>query len=143
MEYEVRTVTSQDERTGAMALRQLVFVGEQGVPAELEHDEHDAAAVHAVAVAGGEVVATGRLVPEPPKRGRIGRMAVAQELRRRGLGSRVLEHLEEEARRLKMVEVTLHAQLYVERFYTQRGYIPRGEPFTEAGIRHVTMAKRL
>ncbi len=143
MECEVRTVTSQDEWAAAMALRHLVFVGEQRVPSELEHDEHDAAAVHVIAVSEGEVVATGRLVPEPPERGRIGRMAVAQELRRRGLGGRVLEHLEQEARRLKMVEVTLHAQLYVERFYTQRGYISQGEAFMEAGIRHVTMAKRL
>jgi predicted GNAT family N-acyltransferase len=45
------------------ALRTRVFVEEQGVPAEIEQDAHDATAVHALAEdREGRVVATGRLL---------------------------------------------------------------------------------
>ena len=47
-------------REAALRLRERVFVLEQGVPLELEHDAHDATAWHAVLVDGGEVVATRR-----------------------------------------------------------------------------------
>ena len=56
-----------------MPLRMQVFVVEQGVPAELELDAFDALSRHALALnAGGEVMATGRLLPD----GHIERMAV-------------------------------------------------------------------
>ena len=58
----VRLAGPQD-LDGVYAVRHEVFVVEQGVPVELERDELDAAADHAVAVdAAGAVVGTGRLV---------------------------------------------------------------------------------
>ena len=82
------------------ALRQRVFVVEQGVPAELELDDRDATAVHALSRDdAGRVVATGRLLPDAagPGRAVVGRMAADAAVRGRGHGSAVLAVLEAEA----------------------------------------------
>ena len=140
---DVRPVATDEELASAMELRRQVFVVQQGVPPDLERDELDATATHVVAVQDSAVVATGRLVPSSPATGRIGRMAVADGLRRRGIGSRVLACLEDQARGQGRAEILLHAQLHVRGFYDRHGYIAEGEEFVEAGIRHIAMVKRL
>jgi len=143
MDLEVRIATTGQELTGALELRYRVFVQEQGVPAELEHDEQDATALHVVALQQGSVIGTGRLVSESGTAARIGRMAVAAHLRRMGVGSEVLSCLEQQARSQGKQTVLLHAQLAVRGFYDYHGYTAQGEEFEEAGIRHVTMVKVL
>jgi predicted GNAT family N-acyltransferase len=130
-------------REEAFALRHRVFVVEQGVPEALERDEHDDDAFHAVALSGGRVVGTGRLVLQPDRVGRVGRMAVEPAARRAGVGERLLAALEERARELRLREIELHAQCYVEPFYARAGYARHGAPFVEAGIDHVVMRKAL
>ncbi len=57
------TVATAADWPEVVALRTRVFVEEQGVPPEVEQDDADAAALHAVARdATGRVVATGRLL---------------------------------------------------------------------------------
>ena len=127
----------------AHALRWQVFVEEQGVPMDMEVDDRDATAFHAIATQVGVVVATGRLLTDTPGQGLIGRMAVAGSLRRQGIGGSILDLLEDEARSRGMTHITLHAQNYVKEFYAGRGYREEGEPFMEAGIQHVLMRKAL
>ncbi len=121
----------------------MVFIEEQGVAPEIERDGLDDEATHALAIRDGRVVATGRFVVQDGTVARVGRMAVLAEYRRRGLATAVLEALETEARRQRLSGVELHSQAYVRRFYEERGYRIEGPPFVEAGIDHVTMAKRL
>ena len=142
----VKRVETPAELEGAFALRIRVFVGEQGVPAEIELDEADTAndTVHAVAVQDGVVVGTGRLLADVDGRGpHIGRMAVEQERRRDGIGGRVLQFLEDQGRGLGYQQITLHAQEYVKSFYARHGYREVGESFMEAGIPHREMVKDL
>lgn len=121
-----------------MPLRMQVFVVEQGVPAEIELDEFDPLSRHPVASgAGGEVVATGRLLPD----GHIGRMAVAAAWRGRGIGGRVLEALATEAVRRGLPQVVLNAQVQALAFYRRHGFVEEGEVFMEAGIPHQTMRR--
>jgi predicted GNAT family N-acyltransferase len=125
------------------ALRTRVFVEEQGVPAELEQDAHDATAVHALAEDDeGRVVATGRLLVRDG-RAVIGRMAVDAAARGRGCGSAVLAELHRQAVALGLTEVELHAQLPARGFYERAGYTPVGSVYEEAGIAHVTMRRPL
>lgn len=128
----------EQHRQAAAALRQQVFVVEQGVPAELELDEMDAQSLHAVAYQDGVPVATGRLLPD----GHIGRMAVRQDARRAGTGSLVLCALMDEARRRGDRDVVLHAQLSARDFYVRHGFEPEGEVFMDAGIEHIAMRRR-
>ena len=142
-EIVVRLSASDADAAGLRALRFEVFVDEQGVPADEELDDDDAVAVHAVAVQAGAVVGTGRLVLLSDAEARVGRMAVSATVRRRGVGGSVLRFLEGEARSRGIARIVLHAQVYVSAFYHKHGYVAEGGPFTEAGIEHISMAKKL
>ena len=128
----------EQQRQAAAALRQQVFVVEQGVPAELELDEMDAQSLHAVAYLDGVPVATGRLLPD----GHVGRMAVRQDARGAGTGSLVLCALMDEARRRGERDVVLHAQLSARDFYARHGFEAEGDVFMDAGIEHIAMRRR-
>jgi predicted GNAT family N-acyltransferase len=131
------------ELPAARAVRWRVFVEEQGVPADLEYDEHDEGAAHAVAVLDGAVVGTGRLVVASGGVGVVGRMAVAPAVRGRGVGAALLSLLERRAGELGLRAVELHAQAHAVGFYARAGYAPVGAAYEEAGIPHVTMRKPL
>ena len=118
------------------AVREAVFVREQGIALAIDFDGTDAPCLHVVATdAAGTPVATGRLQPD----GRIGRIAVLAGWRGRGVGARVTRALIEAARERGHREVTLHAQESAIGFYAGLGFVPRGEPFVEADIVHQTM----
>lgn len=148
-EITVKRAETIMEHTGAVLLRMQVFVIEQGVPADIEVDDMDGAAdtIYAVALHRGQVIATGRLVVEADESGqplaRIGRMAVAAEWRRQGIGGQILQLLEGEARRLGLARCMLHAQEYVKNFYAGLGYREQGAVFLEANIPHIEMTREL
>ena len=145
-EVVVKVAETPAEFEGAVTVRMRVFVGEQGIPANVEVDDADSApdTVHAVALHQGAVIATGRLLPDVDGKGpHIGRMAVEREWRRNGVGGKVLTFLEEQGRSLKFQQITLHAQEYVKSFYAQHGYDEVGDMFLEEGIPHREMVKTL
>ncbi len=124
----------------ASRVRTEVFVAEQRVPMEMEWDEADATAVHAVAYNRlGQPLATGRLLARQAGVAKIGRMAVNRVLRGCGLGRDILQALMQAARQRGDHEVVLHAQRSAEGFYARLGFAPRGEPFDEVGIPHIEM----
>ncbi|MCC2634666.1 MAG: hypothetical protein K0S48_2552 [Ramlibacter sp.] len=142
----VRVKTGPWSELGADAgrIRTAVFVQEQRIPAELEWDEADATAVHAVAYNRlGQPVATGRLLPAADGVCMIGRMAVHQVLRGCGLGEQVLRALAAEAQRRGDRAIELHAQRTARAFYERLGFVARGQPYEEAGIPHVDMTSAL
>ena len=118
------------------SIRHTVFVEEQGVPVELELDGEDASARHAAAFSDdGSLVGTGRMLAS----GKIGRMAVSQAMRRQGIGRALLDALVAEAKRLKLEEVSLGAQLPAVAFYERAGFKAYGDIFFDAGIDHKMM----
>ena len=122
------------------AIRDVVFVGEQRVPVEIERDAIDGACTHVLARdADGRAIGTGRLAPN----GRIGRMAVLGAWRGRGVGRAMLRRLVDAAKCAGLDEVLLHAQVDAEGFYAADGFLPFGERFEEAGIAHQSMRRRL
>ena len=144
---DIRIGTWQELGTGAQQVRTEVFVQEQRIPADMEWDDADATAVHALAVNRlGQPIATGRLLgpaTAQPGVAKIGRMAVNRVLRGSHLGRDILQALMLAAAQRGDHEVCLHAQRSAEGFYTRLGFVPRGEPFEEAGIAHIEMFKRL
>ena len=122
------------------SLRHVVFVEEQGVPLELELDGEDPNAHHAAAFSDdGEVIGTGRMLES----GKIGRMAVCQLLRRRGIGRALLDTLVEEAQHMGLPDVSLGAQLSAIPFYEGAGFQAYGDVFLDAGIDHKMMKRVL
>ena len=136
----VRLVESEADMEAAVGIRFRVFVDEQSVPPDIELDEYDAFATHALALLDGVAIGTGRVIVEGES-ARIGRMAVDREHRRSGVGGLLLTFLEDEAREQGAGEFVLHAQEYVKAFYAGHGYEEHGDTFMEAGILHVEMRK--
>jgi predicted GNAT family N-acyltransferase len=131
------------ELEGAKRLRVAVFCGEQGVSESAELDSFDDEAIHLVAMDHGKVVGTCRLriLGSDAK---LERMAVARDFRGIGLGRRLAEETETEARREGAERMILHAQVQARPFYEAAGYAATGEGvFLEEGIEHVKMEKEL
>ena len=126
----------------ARAIRTEVFIGEQNIPAEMEWDDEDAQALHALARNRfGLPLATGRLLRHAPGVARIGRMAAVQAVRGSGVGRAVLEALMQAARARGDNEVRLHAQTSAQAFYTRAGFTRCGPVFEEAGLPHIEMSR--
>ena len=140
--YEVRRLRSHNEMQAALKLRHDVFCVEQGVPEHEELDGRDHDGIHLVAIHGGEVVATCRLLMIGST-AQFSRLAVRESMRRRGIATALLEMADEETRALGGRRIVLHAQTYAQDLYEQAGYRPRGRMFTEAGIDHIAMEKQL
>ena len=139
----VRTARDAAELDAAMALREKVFFGEQGVSREEEFDGLDDESTQIVAVDDTGVIATCRLRDLGDGAWKLERMAVEQRLRQLGVGSRLLTGAEAAAREEGAREMVLHAQRRAEPFYASNGYVAEGETFLEAEIEHVRMRKAL
>ena len=74
---------------------------------------------------------------------RLRQMAVSPAAQGQGLGRRLLERLHLELVRQGREKVVLHARLTAVGFYSKLGYHGEGEEFTEVGIPHRKMWKRL
>jgi YbgC/YbaW family acyl-CoA thioester hydrolase len=125
-------------------VRTEVFLREQRIPPELEWDEADALALHAVAFNRlDQPVATGRLVDLGGGTARIGRVAVHRALRGSGVGQQVIQALVAQAAARGHKRLVLSAQRQAMAFYARLGFTAEGEPFDDAGIPHQQMAADL
>ena len=139
---EIRRVRDRAELEAALALRETVFVGEQGVTPAGDRDGRDEEAVQLVAAAGDEIVGTCRVLVDGP-RARFGRLCVRSDLRGRGIAGALLAEAEREARAAGCSEIRLHAQTDALTLYERAGYEPYGERFEEEGLEHQGMEKEL
>jgi predicted GNAT family N-acyltransferase len=139
---EVRRARDASEVDAALALREQVFCGEQGVSLADELDGRDDEAVHLVAIEDGAVIGTCRLLLEGATV-KLGRMAVAPAARGRGLARALLAEADAQSKAMGAERIALAAQLTAQGIYGRAGYEPYGEVFLDAGIEHVMMAKPL
>jgi predicted GNAT family N-acyltransferase len=135
-------IESTEQMKHAHDIRRRVFIEEQHVPEEIEMDDDDAHAFHALAILDGTPVGCGRFVAHGNEV-KIGRMAVLPNLRTRGIGREILLFLMRIARERGYRHAILHAQMTAEGFYLKNGYTPIGEVFEEAGIAHRKMERVL
>jgi predicted GNAT family N-acyltransferase len=139
---QVRPTRDDAEIAAALALREEVFCGEQGVSLAEERDGRDEEALHLVVVDDGVVVATCRLLVEGTTV-KLGRMAVSRTRRGLGLARALITEAETRARALGAERIVLAAQLDAQALYDRAGYDAYGDVFLDAGIEHVMMAKTL
>jgi predicted GNAT family N-acyltransferase len=139
----VRRPRDEHELAAALALREQVFCGEQGVTFDGERDRLDDEAVHLVAVEGDEVIGTCRLLIDPGGTARFARLCVKASARGSGVGARLLDAAEREARTGGARRIGMHAQTGALELYRRAGFTPYGERFDEEGIEHLGMEKHL
>ncbi|GAA3841644.1 GNAT family N-acetyltransferase [Streptomyces phyllanthi] len=151
--FVVRVAEDPADREACFAVRKEVFVGEQGVPQDIEYDTYDADAVHVLAVRDdGVPLGTGRLLYGEAAAaktdgdltvGSLGRLAVTREARGLGIGAAMVRALEEAARARGLAAVDLHAQTHAIGFYERLGYVAYGPEFADAGMPHRAMRHSL
>lgn len=127
-----------EDLSKALAIREKVFVEEQGFSRELERDGLDACALHAVVEDEGVPCATGRLYSENGQ-WHIGRMAVLKEKRGLHLGDLLVRMLLDRAIRSGAEEVYVGAQKHAQGFYEKLSFEVCGPEYDEEGCAHVPM----
>ena len=127
------------ERANLRAIRDRVFIAEQGVSRQIEDDGRDGTSWHFMATLDGAPVACGRLWSD----GKVTRMAVLRQFRGRQIGRALLEAIVAEAGKLGLQKLYLHAQTQAADFYRRSGFQGTGAPFLEAGIAHIRMEREL
>lgn len=119
----------------AAEIRRQVFIEEQAVSQEEEWDGRDPQCTHFLAWWQEQPVGTARLLPD----GHIGRVAVIDRARGRGIGLQLMRAAIEAARCAGHAEVLLDAQTHALSFYRKLGFEAFGDEFLDAGIPHRSM----
>lgn len=146
--YEAAPVLTAAEREAVFAIRMVVFVEEQAVPAEEELDAYDVSAAHFLVRLSTDpspagIIGTARLLDKGNGLGKIGRVAVLREHRGKGVGALLMQRVEQEARASGYSEIILEAQVHALPFYEKIGYVAEGPVFLDCDIEHRLMRKSL
>ena len=141
-DLQIVAIENAEQMKQAWDIRRRVFIEEQHVPEEIEMDEDDAHAFHALALLNGKPVGCGRFVAHGDEV-KIGRMAVLPIFAPTASVARSCCFLMRIARERGYRHAVLHAQMTAEGFYLKNGYQPVGEVFEEAGIAHRRMEREL
>lgn len=151
------TAEGEADMAAAYAIREEVFVGEQGVTLAEEHDDLDTAptTTHVLAIADdGTPVGTARLLADPTHPGvvHVGRVAVRSTGRGLGVGRALMaeleaialaEHAADDGTGSRQVRVELSAQEGAIPFYAALGYDIAPERYLDARIWHRDAGKTL
>jgi ElaA protein len=143
-EWQRFEALTADQLYELLRFRQVIFVVEQRSPYP-DLDGLDQPAWHLAARVENKLAGYLRLMPlpGPPPVVRIGRVAVASDLRRQGLGRRlILEALQLHHEHYSTRDIALGAQAHLVPFYQSLGFETVGKPYDEFGVRHVEMSRR-
>jgi predicted GNAT family N-acyltransferase len=138
MNISIQITHWDSAKSMVMPIRHEIFIHEQKVPEDMEWDEFDEIAWHAIATENNQTVGTGRLIINGHI-AKIGRMAIQSSRRNQGIGKSILNALIQTAKEKGAQECILHAQTHAIAFYAKADFEPHGPIFDEAGIPHVEM----
>ena len=141
--FQIIEAKKEKEIQLCVDIRKEVFISEQGVDPRIEIDNLDYKCEHILALYKNQPVATARLQKISEEKYKVGRMAVRQKHRRYGIGSKILQFIENHLKKKQIKLVELNAQKYVEKFYLKNGYFTVGDEFLEADILHIKMQKNI
>lgn len=139
---KINIIETPEEKAMAMQIRFTVFVDEQKVPAELEIDEHEDAAIHFIGYDNNDPVGASR-IRYIEGYGKLERICILKEYRGKQYGKKLINAMENKIKQQGYVKAKLNAQTHAEDFYCKLGYKTTSVPFMDAGIPHIEMIKQL
>lgn len=142
MNIHYRRITKKEELEESKKLRFRVFIQEQHIPEDLERDELDAKSMHVTAIVDGRIVGTGRITLKGDT-ATISRIAVEKNYRRMGIGTHIMQELEDIAKHKQVKTVTLSSNFQSISFYQTLAYTKKGAPFIECGGEVQKMVKMI
>jgi predicted GNAT family N-acyltransferase len=137
-----RIAATPEDVLKVMVIRGIVFIEEQQVDWEGEIDEFEDASIHVLGEVEGQPVASGRLRLFPEGWAKLERIAVRPRWRGQGHARGMVKFLMEEASRRGATRQKMHAQVYLEKFYEEFGFLREGPVFDECGIDHILMIRQ-
>ena len=132
---------SLSELYSILELRSLVFVVEQNCVYQ-DIDNKDQKAIHLLGEIDGKLVAYARLFDAGIyfENTSIGRVIVHSEARAQKLGHQLIQKSIEQIKNLfDKEQITISAQLYLQKFYESHGFVATSEVYLEDDIPHVEM----
>jgi len=142
---EPRPPHSDAEWASYRDLRWRVLRAPWNQPLAPDADEDQEDQIHAmIADPSGATLSVGRIIFKPNGEAQVRSMATEESHRGQGLGRRIIEYLEQAARRRGVTAISLNAREAAVPFYSRLGYEPTGEgPLLFGCIRHTAMRKTL
>ena len=142
--FEIRSPTSEEEWERYDNFRWEVL----RKPLKMSHiplkDNLEEASIHLMGVTSeGKILACGRLHLNTSKEALIRYMGVSEDLRRSGIGSKMIEKLEEEAINQGANQIMLNARENAVAFYKSLGYFEVGPYESDIQIPHTRMEKQI
>jgi putative N-acetyltransferase (TIGR04045 family) len=132
---------SEKERAAAFAIRNQIFVREQGIFKDSDCDEHDDASTHLVAKYDDNIVGTVRLYPTDSGVGHWigGRLAVQKAFRVYGVGALLVKEAMKRVKKRGGIVFTAHIQEKNVPFFKKLGWEPIGSVETYLDRPHQLM----
>jgi ribosomal protein S18 acetylase RimI-like enzyme len=127
----------------ALSLREAVLRQPLGLAWQPDELAAEATSRHLACFDGEKLAGTLVLVPVDARTVRMRQVAIAPKCQRQGFGAALVRFAEDAARRAGFDTVTAHAREVAVPFYQRLGYAVEGESFTEVGIPHFRISKRL
>lgn len=124
-----------------LQLRNEVFIVEQTCPYP-DLDNKDYKALHVLGKENDQIVAYARLLPQGISydESSIGRVVSSAAVRKTGYGKLLMQYAIPETLRLfDTNQIVISAQHYLERFYSDLGFVSEGEVYLEDDIPHIQM----
>lgn len=134
---------TKNELYAILQLRSEVFVVEQDCVYQ-DIDGKDDQALHVMGYDGDNLVAYARCFPAGYyfDEAAIGRVVVRDTARKHGYGKVIMQaSIDEIYNRHGKQPVRVSAQVYLDKFYRELGFIPEGEGYLEDGIPHMSMVR--
>lgn len=141
--FTIETVVYGSEDYQKMvALRNAVLRLPLGLTLSEPELERDRDMTHLAAISEeGGVIGTALLTQTQNGEAWVRQVCVAPEFHGLGIGARLMERAEDEARKQGFAQMVVMARDSAEPFYQRIGYMPEGDYFAEQGIPHIQMRK--
>ena len=143
MQFQLKTFNdfTASELYEVMRLRSEVFVVEQNC-AYQDLDGKDNEALHVLGFVEKELAGYARLLKPGVayKEAAIGRVVVAKKFRGRNFGIDLMKNaISQCQKKFSSSEIIVSAQKYLEKFYSDLGFVTEGEGYLEDDIPHIKM----
>lgn len=141
VKFDVKKFHEIDGKTlhNIFLLRSEVFIVEQEC-AYQDIDGNDFKSVHIIGKKKEEIIAYSRIMNLNNDFCSIGRVLVKKDLRKKGIGIKLIKRsIEEATREYTNKKIKISAQEYLKKFYTKLGFKYTGKSYLEDGIPHIEM----
>tara|TARA_Y100000592_G_scaffold92837_1_gene155115 strand:- start:558 stop:1010 length:453 start_codon:yes stop_codon:yes gene_type:complete len=141
VKFDVKKFNEIDIKTlhNIFLIRAEVFIVEQQC-AYQDIDGKDTNSIHIIGKKKEEIIAYSRIMNLNNDFCSIGRVLVKKDLRKKGLGIKLMKKSIEIATKLyNKKKIKISAQEYLENFYEELGFKHTGKSYLEDGIPHIEM----